>query len=137
MANFKGYLIKSVKSGQKFPQELIALESYKPTPLQRTEIKAYRDSNNLLRRTTSPNHKTKIEFTTLNLSLEQMEKLRNWLNSAFDNSQQRRLRIEYWDDELLAYRVMNAYIPDITYQYKRISADSIDYMPVSLTFIEY
>lgn len=137
MANFNGYLLKSVKSGKIFPQELIALENYKPTPLQRTEIKAYRDNNNLLRRTTSPNHKTKIEFTTLELSLEQMERLRTWLNSAFDNSQQRRLRIEYWDDELLSYRTMTAYIPDITYQYKRITADSIEYMPVSLAFIEY
>lgn len=137
MANFKGYLIKFIKSGEIFPQALIALESYKSTPLQRTEIKAYRDSNNLLRRTTSPNFKTKIELSTIELTLAQLNEIRKVLNSSFINSQQRKTKIEYWDDELLKYREMTAYIPDITYQYKKISDSDIKYKPVSLTFIEY
>jgi hypothetical protein len=137
MANFEGYLIKFIKSGEIFPTELIALESYKSTPLQRTEIKAYRDSDNYLRRITSPNFKSKLEFTTIRLNLAQMRIIRKRLNSAFQNSQQRKLKIKYWDDELLCYREMTAYIPDITYQYKKISSDNIEYMPVSFTFIEY
>ena len=66
-----------------------------------------------------------------------MTKLRNILNSAFDNSQQRKLRIQYWDDELLAYRTMTAYMPDITYTPKSIEVDNIKYKPIQLTFIEY
>lgn len=135
--SFNGYLIKFVKSGQLFPHELIAKEGYEATPLQRTEIKAYRDSNNKLQRITSPNSKTKIVITTKSLNLEKMTMLRQVLNSAMDNSQQRKLRIQYWDDELLAYRTMTAYMPDITYTPKVITEDDIVYKPIQLTFIEY
>lgn len=135
--SFNGYLIKFVKSGKLFPHELIAKEGYEATPLQRTEIKAYRDSNNKLQRITSPNSKTKIVITTNSLNLEEMTRLRQVLNSAMDNSQQRKLRIQYWDDELLAYRTMTAYMPDITYTPKAITADDIVYKPIQLTFIEY
>lgn len=138
MAQFKGYLIRFPKNNLKFPHNLIAKESYQATPLQRTEIKAYRDSNNLLRRVTSPNNKTKITFNTIDgLTLTQMQSIRNILNGAMSNSQQRKLNVEYWDDELLAYRTMTAYIPDITYTPKIITADNIKYSAVTFTFIEY
>ena len=136
--NFNGYLIKSVKSGKEFPHELIVMDSYKSTPLQRTEIKAYRDSNNLLRRVTSPNCKTKIEFSTYELSLAQLKKINDFLRGAYSNSLQRKLEINYWDDELLDYRNMTAYIPDITYPVKCITKEgNIKYSPITFTFIEY
>lgn len=135
--SFNGYLIKFVKTGELFPHELIAKDTYQSTPLQRTEIKAYRDSNNKLHRTTSPNYKSKVVFNTLELNLTQMQKIRNILNNAFENAQQRKVKITYWDDELLQYRTMTAYIPDITYQIVKISADNIKYSPVTFTFIEY
>lgn len=137
MGYFKGYLLKSVKSGKIFPDYLLQLENYSSTPLQRTEIDAYRDTVNLLHRTTSPNHKTSIKFTTLRLNLDEMRIIRNWFNAAFSNSNQRKLTVEYWDDELLDYRQMTAYCPDITYQYKKISADNIIYMPTTFQLIEY
>lgn len=138
MSEFKGYLIKFPKNGLQFPHKLIAKESYQATPLQRMEIKAYRDSNNLLRRVTSPNNKTKITFNTKDgLTLAEMRTIRSVLNGAMSNSQQRKLNVEYWDDELLAYRTMTAYMPDITYTPKIITADNIKYSAVTFTFIEY
>ena len=138
MAQFKGYLLRFPKNGLQFPHRLIAKETYQATPLQRTEIKAYRDSNNLLRRVTSPNNKTKITFSTKDgLTLSEMQTIRNVLNGAMTNSQQRKLDVEYWDDELLAYRTMTAYMPDITYIPKKITADNIIYTAVNFTFIEY
>ena len=134
---FNGYLIKFPKTGALFPHELIAKNTYKSTPLQRTEIKAYRDSNNELHRRTSPNYKTKLEFQTHELSLAKMQKIRSVLNSAFENSQQRKVKVTYWDDELLQYRTMTAYIPDITYSTIVISKNNIKYAPVTFTFIEY
>lgn len=138
MTQFKGYLLRFPKNNLKFPHNLIAKESYQATPLQRTEVKAYRDSNNLLRRVTSPNNKTKITFNTIDgLSLAEMQTIRNVLNGAMSNSQQRKLDVEYWDDELLAYRTMTAYMPDITYTPKIITADNLKYSAVTFTFIEY
>lgn len=137
MNNFKGFLIRFPKTETQFPQELIQLDTYESTPLQRSEISAYRDINNLLHRVTSPNAKTKLTFQTINLSIEQMQNIRNIINSAFLDSQQRKLRVEYWDDELLNYRIMTAYIPDLTYKVRSISGNNIKYEPVTFTFIEY
>ncbi|MEE1318711.1 MAG: DUF6711 family protein [Ruminococcus sp.] len=134
---FNGYLIKFTKTGEYFPHKLIAKSTYKSTPLQRTEIKAYRDSTNTLRRVTSPNYKTKIEFQTHELNLSQMTEIRKVLNSAFENSQQRKVKVTYWDDELLQYRTMTAYIPDITYNVISITSTDIKYSAVTFTFIEY
>lgn len=66
-----------------------------------------------------------------------MQSIRSALNSSWDNSQQRKIRVEYWDDELLAYRTMTAYMPDITYQVKKITQNNIIYNAVTFTFIEY
>lgn len=135
---FKGYLLKFPKTGKKFPQKYIDKEKYKCTPLQRTEIKADRDDNNLLKRITSPNHKTSIELTTYDgLHLSQWAEIRNIIFGAMMNYDQRKLQVEYWDDEKLAYRKMTAYIPDITYVPKKITSDDIIYTPITIQFIEY
>lgn len=137
---FQNWLIMFPKTGETFPHDLIEKNTYKSTPLQRTEIKAYRDSNNLLHRVTSPNYKTKIEFQTPSgLDLSQMSRIRRCLNLAMDNSQQRRLTVRYWDDELLDYRTSDFYIPDLTYEIIKIDTknSTIKYAPLKLTFIEY
>lgn len=138
MSAFKGYLLKFPKTGKTFPHQYIAKEQYKVTPLQRTEIKAERDDNNLLKRTTSPNHKTFIELTTLDeLTLAQWSQIRNIIFGAMINYDQRKLKVEYWDDEKLTYRTMTAYIPDITYTPKKVTEDNIIYKAITIQFIEY
>lgn len=135
--SFKGYLLKFKKSGEVFPNEYLAADSFKATPLQRTEIKAYRDSLNALHRTTSPNHKSKLEFSTLPLDLSELRDILSMLNKAYSNKAQRKLTVEYWDDEKMSYRTMTAYIPDITYSKEKISAAGIKYSAVDFTLIEY
>lgn len=135
--NFKGYLIKFTKTNTIFPQKYIQAKTYESIPLQRTEISAYRDSNNLLHRVTSPNAKTKLTFQTRTLTIEELQEIRNTLNAAYSISSQRKLTLEYWDDELLDYRTMTAYMPDVTYKIKAISNDNIKYEPLTFTFIEY
>lgn len=142
--NYNGFLIamkNTDNSGvfELFPHELIAKETYQATPLQRTELKAYRDSNNKLHRVTSPNHKTKITFSTIDLSLDDLEKIRKYLNRHIVHTNQRKTaKVKYWDDELFDYREMNAaYLPDITYPVKTISQTDIRYSPITITLIEY
>lgn len=136
MPKFKGYLLKFSKTGVLFPSSLILLSSWKPTPRQRTELQAYRDSNMSLHRVTSPNHKTKLTFDTVPMQLAEYEMLRGLINSATENVQQRRLALEYWDDELLDYRTATFYSPDITYTIRRITTDNIFYDSFNFTFIE-
>ncbi len=135
--NFKGHLLKFTKSKAIFPTKYIALDSFKATPLQRTEVKAYRDSLNKLHRVTSPNHKTKLVFSTTALNLAELREILSLLDNAYANKTQRKVSVEYWDDELLSYRTMTAYLPDITYTKEKITGNDIQYEPVELTFIEY
>lgn len=138
---FKGYLLRLVKTNTKFPNKYILAESFKATPLQRTEIKAYRDSLNNLHRVTSPNHKTKLSFTAVgecgNLMLAELREILDLLDKAYSNKIQRKAQIEYWDDELLKYRTMTAYIPDLSYTKEKITGNDIEYVPMEITFIEY
>jgi len=138
--NFKGWLIRFPDSNltdKFFPHKLMKKESYQSTPLQRTDIKNYRDNDYLLHRTTSPNHKTKIEFQTINLSLRQLEQIQICFEAATMNTKERKIRVEYWDEELLRYRTMTCYRPDITYTTSTISKNDIKYLPITIKFIEY
>lgn len=144
MANFNGTLIYIGKNSngsnvtyEAFPHSLIAKDSYQSTPLQRTELKAYRDTQNKLHRVTSPNYKSKIVFQTTPLNLSQLKNIRGILKDAFINSQQRKLRVMYWDEELLDYRKMVCYMPDITYTTSVVKGRNIKYQALELTFIEY
>lgn len=137
-ADFKGYLIKFPKTGQLFPHRLIQKDTYKATPLQRTDIKAYRDNDYLLHRTTSPNHKSKVEFSTYKLRLSQLEEIRTVLNRNMINTKERKICVEYWDDELLQYRLMTCYMPDTTYPVITIGGkQKIRYNAIKFSFIEY
>ena len=136
-SDFAGWLIKFPKTGEYFPHGLIEKDNYKSTPLQRTDIKAYRDNSILLHRVTSPNFKSKVEFQTIPINLAQLAQIRTVLNAAMDNSKERRLQVCYWDDDLLTYRTMTAYMTDTTYPVSTISNNNIKYNAIKFTFIEY
>lgn len=135
--NFEGYLLSFPKTGKVFPNKYINAQTFNATPLQRTEIKAYRDSNNLLHRTTSPNYKTKLTFSTVSLHLSDLKVIQDTLKSSYENYAQRKIKVKYWDDELLDYRTMTAYIPDVVYSKELIQDGDILYSSVEFTFIEY
>lgn len=137
--NFQGFLLK-FSTGEEFPHKLIAKDSYQSTPLQRTDLKAYRDNDVYLHRVVSPNYKTKIEFSTLDkLKLKQLEEIQKILNRARINTKERKVRLTYWDDELMDYRTMNAaYQTDTTYPVSTITRlGNIKYRAIKFTFIEY
>lgn len=137
--NFQGFLLK-FSTGEEFPHKLIAKDSYQSTPLQRTDLKAYRDNDVLLHRVVSPNYKTKIEFSTIDgMKQNDMEQLQRILNRARINTKERKVQVIYWDDELMDYRTMNAaYQTDTTYPVSTITRfGNIKYRSVKFTFIEY
>ena len=136
MAKFKGYLIKL--GNVVFPHEYIALDSYTSTDNQRTELKAYRNAQNHLIRQTSPNFKTKIEFNTINgLNLSDMEKIKSIIDRATINKTERKVKVEYWNNEELQYKTMTCYMPDIEHPIKKITKDDVIYNGKRLAFIEY
>lgn len=138
--DFEGWLIR-FGTGELFPHRYIAKDSYQSTPLQRIDLKAYRDNNAELHRVVSPNYKTKIEFSTIDkLGLKQLEEIQQVLARARLNTKERKVKLTYWDDELMAYRTVNAaYQTDTAYPVSTVSRllRTIKYRPIKFTFIEY
>lgn len=142
MANFKGYLLKATKTNTIFPNEYIAVESFDSTPNVREEVKAVRDDYTRdLIRVTAPGTKSSFSFSTNELTLTELEEILNFFTSAEEPTQeahlQRKVQLEYWNDEDFAYKTSYFYRPDIKYTKKNISSDNIKYKPITIELVEY
>lgn len=137
---YSGYLIK-LKGGvaENLPFEYIGLDSYSATPDQRMESKANRATTGLLHRTTVAHTATKIEFTTPVLTNSQVAALNSLISGHYTDALQRRLTIEYYDNETDTYKEADVYMPDVQYQIHRVDNDTntIWYNPIRYAFIEY
>lgn len=139
---FRGYLIKAVRTGAVLPLKFIEWNSYKITPNQREEIKAYRDDNTRdLTRVTASGKKTAIEFKLRSMWLEDMMEFQGWLGSAMENTEeaheQRKVELEIYDTEENIYKTGYFYVPNMDNKILRITDDSIKYKSQTIKFIEY
>lgn len=136
MSNYKGYLLKFNETI--FPNNYIL--EYSSTPNQRMDINAERDNIGTLHRATIPHTKTSITFTTHILSLEEKITMQNIIWNAINANgvpEQRKVWIEYWNDEINDYKLGWFYIPDISYQIQSANFEDIRYSPISVELIEY
>lgn len=134
MANkYAGYLLKF--GNNILPNHYIS--EYSSTPNQRQESSAERDQNGTLVRSTLPNFKSDITFSTHILRLDEKINFQNIINSSIINGVQRKCYVTYWNDETNSYSSGYFYIPDT--QYSIMDADNSDvmYNPISLELIEY
>lgn len=137
---YSGYLIKlGGSAGTVLPMEYIGIESYKSTPNQRMESKATRSVTGLLHRTTVEHKATKIEFNTPVITNHQLATLNNLFATHFTNQLERKLTINYYDQETDTYRDAECYMPDVSYDILRIDQDTntVYYNSIRYAFIEY
>lgn len=133
---FDGYLMKF--GSDALPTSLLTVSSYKITPDQRTEMDAWRDSNNLLHRVTAVNHKTKIEFNTKPLlTIAEKQTLFNVISRGLLDARQRKYSLTYWDTETDVYKTGTFYMPDTDYTVSDVRNGVIIYDSLRLAFIEY
>lgn len=139
MSNFKGYLLRATKTNTIFPNKYIALESWSSTPCAREEIKAYRDDNTrALTRITAQGTKSKWSFTTKpKLHLADKMAIQNFFTSNETNSLERKINLEYWNDESNSYQTGDFYRADIEFTIYKISSDDIIYNEITITGVEY
>lgn len=139
MSNWRGYLLKATATGRIFPNKYIAEESYSSEPNHREEIKAYRDDNTRdLTRVTAEGTKTSITFTTRgNLHLAEKQEIQDFFTSAESIALERKINLEYWNDESNSYQTADFYRPDIKFQMRKISNDDIIYKEITIDLIEY
>lgn len=137
---YNGYLIKlGGSAGTELPLKYISLGSYKSTPNQRMESKATRSVTGLLHRTTVEHKATKIEFETPYIDNRDLQTLNNMIQNAFTNNLERKLTINYYDQETDSYRDAVCYMPDVNYTIARIDSNTntVYYDSVRYAFIEY
>lgn len=136
---FEGYLFKATTSGNVFPNEYIAFNTWKTTPNQREEIKAYRDENTRnLTRITASGKKSVFSFETRdNLTLADKMAIQSFFTSNESDASQRKISLTYWNDEENDYKQGEFYRPNITFQIKRVDGSDILYMKVKIELIEY
>lgn len=134
MSNFKGYLLKF--GNTEFPHKYLA-QSPTFAPNQRTEAEAYRDANNDLHRVTISNYKSKLEFSTIPVNLEEKMEIQNCMAAGLIDSVQRKYRVTYWNDEDNEYKTGMFYVPDVKFNPRKITSDTIEYDGISFSLIEY
>lgn len=136
--NWKGYFIKATKTNTIFPMKYIVVESYEAIPKAREEIKAYRDENSRnLTRVTAKGHKSSFKFTIRPLHLADKIKVQKFFTDAEVNKEQRKIELQYWNDEDNEYKTAYFYRPDITFKIKQATATDIKYDEFEINLIEY
>ena len=138
MADFRGYLLKAV-DGPVFPHQFINYESWDSTPKQREEIKAYRDENSRdLTRITAAGRKSVFQFNTRpKLHLANIEEILHWFYDCEVDHDQRKMHLEYWNEEDITYKTGYFYRPDTKFPIKQILPNDIIYRETTINFVEY
>lgn len=137
MSNFQGWLLKF--GDEILPNKFLSYDDYTATPNQRTEVDAWRDCNNLLHRDTSPNFKTKIEFNTRPVYLDEKIQMQAVFQSGLINETQRKYQVTYWNDETNSYAIGEFYMPDVDFKVINVDEDTnnILYNKMRFALIEY
>ena len=130
MADFQGYLLKI--GGNKVPGRFT--QSYTATPNQVQDIDSYQDVDGYLHREILPHTRTKIEFTTPHLWLEDKITLQSFFPNRLEEP---KITVEYWDDETNTYKIGEFYTPDIQYKVYRTKETDLQYYPIRIALIEY
>lgn len=137
---YEGYLIKlGGAGGATLPMKFMGIESYKCTPNQRMEAKATRSVTGVLHRTTVEHTSTKIEFETPNITNHDLNDLNQLIRNNFQSVLERKIVIQYYDNETDSYKTATCYMPDVNYSIDHIDqrTNTIYYKPVRYAFIEY
>lgn len=136
---FNGYLIKATKNNKIFPHKYIEADTYTTVPNQREELKAYRDDNTRnLTRITASGMKTTIAFDTrAGLHLSEIQEIENFFKSNESDNIQRKINLQYWDNENFTYKTGTFYRANMTYEMKTIQSNDIIYNAVHFDLIEY
>lgn len=139
MEAFRGYLLKAVSTGQIFPHECMKLETWDSTPNSREEIKAFRDENTRdLTRVTAAGKKSSFQFQTRpKLHLAQKQAVQSFFTDAEVDYTQRKVELEFWNDEDNEYKTGYFYRPDIQFPIYKITDTDIIYKEITIECVEY
>ena len=131
---YTGYLLKV--NGTVFPNKYILMDSYKVSPNQLTDLDSYTDGNGELIRNVLPHTRGKPDFSIVPF-INLAEKIAIQAIIPCSPTERIKLTVEFWDDDINAYRTGDFYIPDIEYPVYDASATDIIYKSIRVAFVEY
>jgi hypothetical protein len=136
---FKGYLLKAIDTDTILSGEYIETTTWKSTPNQREEIKAWRDDNTRdLTRITAKGKKSIFSFSTVaGMNLEQKMAFQKFFTDAEDNAEERKIHLQYWNDEDNTYKTGYFYRPNMEFTIQEYTDDDIIYDTMNFDFVEY
>ena len=134
MANaYQGYLLKV--NGVTVPLKYMKVKSWNSAPDQETDIDSYQDGDGVLQRGILPHTRTKIDFDTVPLRLDDKIALQVIIPTSKD--ERVKATIEYWNDNSNNYSSAEVYLPPVIFEIDDASQTDILYMPIHYTLIEY
>jgi hypothetical protein len=140
MSNWQGYLFKAVASNTIFPMKYIQAETWKSTPNQREDVKAWRDDNTReLFRVTADGEMSVFSFTTRdNLRLAEKMAIQKFFtdNEIEGESKQRNIVLEFWNEESNSYTQGVFYRPNMDFEIKYVSPTDIVYKAFKFDLIQ-
>lgn len=147
---FAGYLLKytytptgGTATDVFFPHKYIQLQSWKSTPNQREEIRAYRDENTRnLTRVTASGRKSVFSFKTRpNLHLAEKQEIQDFFTQGESrtggNADERKIRLTFWNEESNSYQSGWFYRPNMEFPIIKITDSDIIYGVLDFSFVEY
>ena len=134
-----GYLLKATATNTVFPNSYIKWDTWNSTPNNREEIKAYRDENTRdLTRITAAGRKTSIQFSTRDsLHLSDKMAIQSFFTSAESDADERKINLEYWNDEENTYKTGYFYRPNTQFNIRKITDTDNIYDSITIDLVEY
>lgn len=135
---FQGYFIKFRKTNTEF-QAGKYIQTYKVTPNQRSDLDDYTDANGLLHINVLSHTSTKIELNTKPMWTSDWEEMMALFKANYSNELERRIELEYYDQESGEYKVGDFYVPDFTPEILLVKRENNKYLvnACRFAFIEF
>ena len=135
---FNGYLLKKPNASVYFPENLIEWGSWSSSPKRRQDKDSTRDMTGVLHRTVVAAMPSTIKFTTRDgLHLADKQAIQNFFSSCMVSSAERKVYVEFWNDEDNVYQREYMYLPDIEFPIMWHDGNDIVYSAVDFELIGY
>lgn len=140
---YQGYFFKLKKTVDgkttewAIPLKYMKVESATFTPKIVQDLDPYTDADGLLHRNPVPHTSAKFEFSTPPMTIPQKEEFMSKLTSMFTDSLERKVTLQYYNDETGQYNQAECYCPDFSFTPRTNSINGIVYDPIRVCFIKY
>lgn len=121
-----------------FPEQYMLWGSYASVPKRRQDKDSNRDMTGTLHRNVVSAMPSTITFATLDgLHLAGKQAIQNFFNACMVDTKEKKVYLEFWDEEDNIYRQEYMYLPDIEFPVMYHTANDVIYSSIDYELIGY